>query len=498
VSRFVRAVQLYLSPEETLTVAAARQLTDRAGARLALDGAGTGRGHTVVALAGATGVGKSTLFNALARMALSPPGHLRPTTGEAHACVWDPRGADPLLDWLGVAPRHRFMRESLLDAEDEAPLRGLVLLDLPDMDSIATGNRVEADRLVGVVDRVIWVLDPQKYADQTVHEQYLRRMGALRDVTVVVFNQTDLLSRADADRCRADLVRLVDDDGLPGVPVIAVSARTGAGIDEVRALLEKVVADRHAATARLTAELDATVARLTPLAPVAGPADEQVSRDAVPELGEAFAAACGADALAAEAAWSYRQRAVLWRAPWHRAAVLPAIPPADPAAVGTSVRRLAHRLGDRLPESWQRHLRAAATAELDGLPSRLAGALAAGRGSSPVPPLWTALRNAWWLAIGGAVAGVLGGLSTQEVQPWLVVAVGCLAVVLALPALAVTTGAWRALRYRRAVARRMAHAALQVARDVVAPVRQILRDYAQAHAALGRARATSDEAPRHR
>jgi hypothetical protein len=115
-----------------------------------------------------------------------------------------------------------------------------------------------------------------------------------------------------------------------------------------------------------------------------------------------------------------------------------------------------------------------------------------------VPPLWTALRTGWWLAIGGAVAGVLGGLSTQEVQPWLVVAVGCLAVVLALPALAVTTGAWRALRYRRAVARRMAHAALQVARDVVAPVRQILRDYAQAHAALGRARATSDEAPRHR
>jgi hypothetical protein len=115
------------------------RLVTRARARLDLGATG----YTVVALAGATGSGKSTLFNALARMDLSPPGELRPTTNEAHACVWGDGDANALLDWLQVAPSRRFRRESALDAEDEAPLRGMVLLDLPDLDSVATGHRTK-------------------------------------------------------------------------------------------------------------------------------------------------------------------------------------------------------------------------------------------------------------------------------------------------------------------------------------------------------------------
>jgi hypothetical protein len=40
-------------------------------------------------------------------------------------------------------------------------------------------------------------------------------MAALRDVTVVVFNQTDRLAPSDVDRCLADLRRLVEADGWP-------------------------------------------------------------------------------------------------------------------------------------------------------------------------------------------------------------------------------------------------------------------------------------------
>ena len=50
------------------------------------------------------------------------------------ACGGGRRGA--LLDWLGVDPERRIERESALDGESQAPLRGLVLLDLPDHDSI--------------------------------------------------------------------------------------------------------------------------------------------------------------------------------------------------------------------------------------------------------------------------------------------------------------------------------------------------------------------------
>jgi hypothetical protein len=60
--------------------------------------------HTVVALAGGTGSGKSSLFNALAGAAFSPAGVMRPTTKHLHACVWGMEGAAPLLDWLSVSP----------------------------------------------------------------------------------------------------------------------------------------------------------------------------------------------------------------------------------------------------------------------------------------------------------------------------------------------------------------------------------------------------------
>ena len=72
------------------------QLLEHAGARLRLSGE-----HTVVALAGGTGSGKSSLFNALCGLELSQTGVTRPTTSKAHACVWGHEGADALLSWLG-------------------------------------------------------------------------------------------------------------------------------------------------------------------------------------------------------------------------------------------------------------------------------------------------------------------------------------------------------------------------------------------------------------
>jgi len=186
---------------------AAHTLVERAGSRLKLS-----QDHTVVALAGSTGSGKSSLFNALARLKLSPVGVRRPTTGVAHACVWGPlEPANKLLDWIGVLPRQRFVRESALDGDDEAPLRGLVLLDLPDFDSVLDAHRVEVDRLLELVDLIVWVLDPQKYADKIVHSRYLARLDRHRDVTVVLLNQADRLAPASPSavsrRCRSATIR---------------------------------------------------------------------------------------------------------------------------------------------------------------------------------------------------------------------------------------------------------------------------------------------------
>jgi GTP-binding protein EngB required for normal cell division len=231
---------------DPVAVGQARAVVSRAGARRSLS-----VDHTVVALAGATGSGKSSLFNALSDTSLAGVGVTRPTTSTAQAAMWDPEGAGPLLDWLEIPRRHA------VDAVD-GTLSGLILLDLPDHDSIESAHRLEVDRLVAVVDLLVWVLDPQKYADAAVHERYLRRLSRHRDVMVVVLNQTDRLTPSAAGRCLGDLRRLLDEDGLPGVPIIGTSVPKGTGISDLRSTLAERVADRRTWATRLAA--DATTA----------------------------------------------------------------------------------------------------------------------------------------------------------------------------------------------------------------------------------------------
>jgi GTP-binding protein EngB required for normal cell division len=228
-------------------------LLRRAGERLRLSG-----NHTVVALAGGTGSGKSTLFNAMSGATFSPPGVTRPTTRHVHACVWGMQGAAPLLDWLGVQRRHRYARASALDS-GEAALNGLLLLDLPDHDSVVTASMAAVDRLSKLADMLIWVLDPQKYADAAVHNRYLIPLAGHAGVFTVVLNQIDTLTPEQAKDCEDDLRRLLDAEGLADTPLLPVSARTGAGLEDLRALLIDVVNASHAASERISADIDSVV-----------------------------------------------------------------------------------------------------------------------------------------------------------------------------------------------------------------------------------------------
>ncbi|MGB7981075.1 MAG: GTPase, partial [Candidatus Nanopelagicales bacterium] len=212
---------------------------------------------TVVALAGPTGAGKSTLFNALVGQELARVAVTRPTTGEPTAALWTtPESAGALLDWLGVKRWHVVTDPGPGPAEptpadpgsaDPAPadtgrteawsapgladLAGLVLLDLPDHDSTIATHREQVDLLMARVDIMVWVLDPQKYADALVHDAYLAQFARHDDVTIVLLNQADRLEPADARAAREHLGALVAADGLTSARVLGVSARTGAGLD---------------------------------------------------------------------------------------------------------------------------------------------------------------------------------------------------------------------------------------------------------------------------
>lgn len=239
--------------QELLTEA--ENLLRRSGERMRMSAS-----HTVVALAGGTGSGKSSLFNAMAGANFSPAGVTRPTTKHSHACVWGMEGAAALLDWLGVQRRHRYARASALD-EGEASLTGMLLLDLPDHDSVVTGSAALVDRLVKMADMLVWVLDPLKYADASVHRRYLIPLAGHAAVTTVVLNQVDTLSPEQAADCESDLRRLLDAEGLTETQVLVTSATTGAGLNDLRRVLADAVAARQAATDRITADVDALMER---------------------------------------------------------------------------------------------------------------------------------------------------------------------------------------------------------------------------------------------
>ncbi|WP_282006564.1 GTPase [Propioniciclava sinopodophylli] len=224
-------------------VEAADSIVDRAGHRLSIAGE-----HTVVALAGATGSGKSSTFNAISGTQLARTGVTRPTTSEAMSVSWGTEQPVELLDWLDVQRRH-------LVASGESAFHDLVLLDLPDHDSTEVGHRLTVDRLVELVDMLVWVVDPQKYADGALHDGYLKPLADHAEVMVVVLNQVDRLDATQRADALADLRRLLDAEGLTRTKVMALSALTGEGVAELRALLEEVAKAKAMKTQRFTADV---------------------------------------------------------------------------------------------------------------------------------------------------------------------------------------------------------------------------------------------------
>lgn len=225
------------------------QILSAAKERLAL-----GVEHTIVALAGGTGSGKSSTFNALSGLDFADVGVRRPTTVRTAACTWD-SDATALLDWVGVDSDRRISRDTALDGADQAALKGLILLDLPDHDSIAEHHKEIVKKVLPLVDVLIWVIDPQKYADEALHAEFLREMVDARASMIVVLNQIDTVPLELRPALLADVFKLLAEDGLQDVPVRQISARTREGIPSLKDELRLSVARKSMASRRLNDEL---------------------------------------------------------------------------------------------------------------------------------------------------------------------------------------------------------------------------------------------------
>ena len=279
--------------------------------------------NTVVAFAGATGSGKSSLVNALVGEPVAEVAPTRPTTAEPLSVSGSE--TSEVLDWMGVGPRHVLPGAFGDDS--------VILVDLPDLDSTEEEHRSAADRVIERADVVVFVLDPQKYADALLHREYLKHFGEHGAVTLVVLNQVDRLAQREKNVVLVDARGLLATDGLRD-RLIPTSARTGEGIEQLRRSITEIVSKRNAARLRLGADLRSAGEALAVASRKDGGASPSaVHADFMPAA-RAMVSAAGGEAVAEAAARSYDLRSRR-ETPWKSRSAHRAPDPLD-AVVGPS------------------------------------------------------------------------------------------------------------------------------------------------------------------
>lgn len=441
-----------LDPE---TVERARTSLGRAATRRELSAE-----HTVIGFFGATGSGKSSLFNAVLGQEIAQSAARRPTTSTAQAAIWGKEGAEPLLDWLGVSKRSYMdqdpaqaaealnraqvpvtggmwnkIRRSVGAGKTEEASGGLILLDLPDFDSVEASNRAIVEKMAQCVDVLVWVMDPQKYADAVIHQDFIQPLAAHGAVTLAVLNQVDRLDEAEVPAVLDSLKLLLAQDGLTSsllADPLAVSARTGYQIPRLREILGQVAVAKSAALARLEADLAGVRSDLA--AQDGGGEPAGISRAATDRLEADFYTASGAEALVKAAADSYRLHAVsstgwiatrwlvkIKRDPLKRLGLhqehqgapiskssLPPLGRSQKAALSTSLRTFAASVSEGLEEPWSHSIRAAARSFEDQLPQEIERAAASVNYDAQKKRWWWQLLNALqWAGLALALVGLL-------------------------------------------------------------------------------------------
>lgn len=195
------------------------------------------RGAIVVVVAGPTGSGKSTLVNALCAETLTTEGVDRPTTSAP--TVVAPTDADlgPLLDGL-FGPPPAVVRRA---GRQRGFADHAVLVDAPDVNSVAVDHRVQVQSLVERADVVIACLHRQTLVEASTSE-FLARFRGLRRVLWVLGRADELTdgSQRALEQQLAEISGAADEDRFT---LSAVRAREGgdAGFDRLRERLEQLV-----------------------------------------------------------------------------------------------------------------------------------------------------------------------------------------------------------------------------------------------------------------
>jgi hypothetical protein len=142
-----------------------------------------GEGSLTIGLLGGTGVGKSSIMNALAGSEIASTSYRRPHT-EQVLIYRHEAGLLPLEVRTMEAPWREITHRA--DA-----VRQILLCDLPDFDSLVGSHRLRVMAFLQHLDLLVWVTSPEKYADERFYN-FLHEAPKARQNFYFIINKADL------------------------------------------------------------------------------------------------------------------------------------------------------------------------------------------------------------------------------------------------------------------------------------------------------------------